>query len=125
MAKGAENLARWRERADTRANALELEVKTFRENLLRDCGPNPLATRVAIVETVVSIYAATLRLRYAVIRGPKTEVQDVTERVSWLAGNMDRLLKRLELPPKPRPRTLADLVNRSTPQTVQNPASNV
>lgn len=107
---GRQNLAQWRSRARTREHELEREVGTFRDGLLKDAGPNPTTTRIGLIEAAVSTYAAILRTRYAVIKSRRSDVATLTERVSWLTGNLCRLLKSLNLDAKPRPRCLADLI---------------
>ena len=117
---GAANLAQWRERADKRANELEAEVATFRAQLLADCGPNPTATRVGLVEGAVTTFAALLKVRRAVIRSPKAEVANLVERANWLASNLSRSLKHLNLDARPRPRTLADVFPAKVEPTAPN-----
>lgn len=117
MAAGG--LASWRARADARAKSLENDVATFRTNLLAECGPNPSTSRLGLVEAATTTFAAIVRIRHVVIRSPKAEVAQLVERVSWLTGNLTRLLKQLNLDARPRPRTFADLFASKVEQTGQ------
>jgi hypothetical protein len=122
---GAQNLVQWRSRAREQANELREEVNAYRDSLLRDVGPNPTATKAGLIEAAVSTYAGIVKVRSAVVNSRRSDVSTLTERVSWLGSNLARLLKQLNLDARPRPRTLADLASRSTPQTVANPAPDV
>jgi hypothetical protein len=109
---GKENLRAWRERSDQRAKEVDAATDAFRKGLLRDAGANLTATRSGLIEAAVTTFAATLKVRHAVVHSRKADLATLTERVSWLGSNLARLLKILNLDAKPRPRTLADIVPR-------------
>jgi hypothetical protein len=119
---GLANLKSWRDRTDARANKLESDVEAFRANLLVECGADPSTSRLGLVEAATTTYAAIVRVRRAVIRAPKAELAPLVERVSWLTGNLTRLLKSLSLDARPRPQTLSDLLMQRTMQNGQNSA---
>lgn len=108
-AAGRKNLAGWRSRARQRASELDAEVSAFRSGLLRDAGANPSASRIGLIEAAAATFAGILRARHAVVNCARSDVETLTERVSWLTGNLSRLLKQLNLDARPRPRCLADL----------------
>lgn len=121
---GARNLSQWRSRARTRTQALEAEVGTFRDGLLRDAGLNPTTTRIGLIEASVTTFAAILKARHAVINSARSDVPTLTERVSWLTGNLSRLLKSLDLDRKPKPRWIGDPSVPKSEQTGEIAASN-
>lgn len=120
---GAPNLALWHELNDARANQLEADAEAFRKSLLAECGPNPSQSRVALIEACTTSYASIIRLRRVIIRARKGDVVTLSERASWLASGLVRLLKQLNLDARPRPRTLADLMMQRTPENEQNSAA--
>jgi hypothetical protein len=113
---GALNIAAWRAGTKARANELQAQVDTFRADLLRDAGPNPSASKTGMIEAAVLSFTCILKLRHSVIRGRKSDIAVLTERASWTVSNMARLMKRLEIPPKPKPRCFADLVEQESPE---------
>ena len=117
VAVGCANLEQHRAKASTRARELEVDIAAFRVALLRDVGPNPTASKVALVEAVATTYAAILVVRRKLIHGHKSDVATMTERVSRLTSNMARLLKALNLDTRPKPRTLAEVFARKPAPT--------
>lgn len=108
-AAGSVNLAQSRSKAYRRAHDLEQEVSAYRDALLASAGPDPSPTKVGYITAAVATYASLRQLTYDTLRSSKSERVDLTERISWLTGNLYRLLKALNLDAKPRPKTLADI----------------
>jgi hypothetical protein len=111
-ASGRKNLEQWKAEAPVRARELEANVAAFRAALLRDIGPNPSATKLALVEAVITTYSAILVVRTKLLHSRKSNAADMLERVSWLGSNQARLLKLLNLDAKTRPRTLSEVFER-------------
>jgi hypothetical protein len=107
---GAQNLARWKAQAPSRANELQAQVDTFRADLLRDAGANLSTSKLGLVEVAATAYASILIVRSKLVHSRKADVATLTERISWAGSLLARTLKTLNLDTKPRPRSLADIV---------------
>ncbi len=107
---GSKNLAQYKANINTRVRELEAEVSAYRDGLFKDAGVNLTTTKRGYVEAASSAYAAILKVRYALVRSGKRDVEALTAVLSAATGNLARLLRLLDLDAKPRPRTLADIV---------------
>lgn len=106
---GALNLAAYRAKQAAERQDVAGEAELWARDLTTELGGNPSAKQRALIHAATVTYGC-VSLVLAKLR--KTRVKDsdrLLERCSFLVGNLDRLLRRLELPAKPRPRTLADL----------------
>src|SRR5437879_10459551 len=100
---GFKNLQQYKARTNTRVQELEAEVSAFRDGLLRDAGANLTTTKRGLVEAATSTYAGVLKMRHALIRSRKSNVGELSERMSFLAGNLCRILKAMGLDTRPKP----------------------
>lgn len=114
---GAANLKKWRaaERLD-----VGVEMDKWRAEMLAELGTSVNAKRRALLDAACATYGCILLVMNKLRRARVSDSGHLLERTSFLSGNLDRLLKRLDLPPKPRPRTILDLnvpnVRQEAPQ---------
>lgn len=116
---GRKNLQEWHERAQEADSNAVGEIDAFRADLFRELGPNAPTTRRALAENAVMAYASIIWVNKELRKTRNPERMAVVEKASWISGNLTRLLKALALGARPRPRTLADLANRSIAQNEQ------
>lgn len=114
---GRQNLATAREKRASERLDVGAEAQVWANDLLAELGPNPSAKQRALVKAAQATYGCILLVINKLQKARVTDSGHLLERTSFLSGNLDRLLKRLELPPKPRPRTILDL-------NVRQPAPN-
>ena len=107
---GAKNLAAFREiqaAAEGRPN-IGAEMDRWRAEMLAELGANVNARRRVLVDAAGATYGCIL-LVINKLRGARvSDSGHLLERTSFLVGNVTRLLKMLELPARPKPRTLAE-----------------
>jgi len=120
---GFKNLAQYKARINTRVQELEAEVSAFRAGLLRDAGANLSASKLGLLEAAVSTYTGVLKLRHALIHSRRRDVGELSERVSFLAGNLCRILKTMGLDSRPRPRSLRDVFPEKDARNVETERS--
>ena len=108
-AAGKANLEAWHARQAKLLNERSEKVDAYRAELFAELGERPTATKRALAETAVLTYGCILLVREELAIRSKKEALALTERASWLTGNLIRLLKMLNLDARPRPRTLADI----------------
>jgi len=117
-AAGAQNLAAFLEKQSAGRPDIGAAMDRWREEMLAELGTSVNAKRRAQVDAAGAIYGCIL-LVLNKLRGARvSDSGHLLERTSFLVGNLDRLLKRLELPSKPRPRCLADLVDSKPSEAV-------
>jgi hypothetical protein len=115
----------WNERQQKDANERREAIERFETQLRAELGDSITAERETLVQAIVVAHGGLLLVKSELMQGRKKRALALSERASWLAGTVARLLKQLGMRSTPRPRTLADLVARSNSQTVQNSAANV
>jgi len=121
---GRANLTAWLEKQATESDAISADVAAFREQIFAELGTTPSATKRALAQTAISTYETIQRVNAQLSRKRPKDVARLSERISWLSGTMLRCLKQLDLGVRPKPRTLADLANRTEPQKEQSKGAN-
>jgi hypothetical protein len=106
-AAGVKNLAAFRQMQRPNIGA---EMDRWRAEMLAELGTSVNARRRALVDGATATYGCIILVINKLRSARIADSGRLLERTSFLVGNLDRLLKRLELPPKPRPRSLSDLL---------------
>jgi hypothetical protein len=110
---GRRNLTAYHAKATRDAAARVKAVEQFRADLLIQMGGVATGARLALLEAACATYGAILLVRGAMANSRVREPLALIERITWLDGSLLRLLKELRLEQvKPRPRTLADIVQK-------------
>lgn len=102
--------------------AAQAEIDRLLNGLTAACGSSgPSAKQSAILHGIRGLLAVQWRHLARVQRGGRG-ARRATEALLSVSNSLLRHLKQLEIATKPRPRTLADLVARQTPENVQKSA---
>ena len=114
---GAQNLLAHHERVKTLRASLLSQDAAYRARVMRELGPNPSSTRIALAEAAVLTYSSILIVHNELLHRSRKDVLALTERVSWLTSNQSRLLKQLSLDARAKPRTLQEVFDRQAAAT--------
>lgn len=106
---GMKNLAAYRERQTAAKQDVAGEAELWANDLTTELGPNVSAKQRALVHGAQATYGCILLVIKKLHKRRVHDSDRLLERCSFLVGNLDRLLRRLELPAKQRPRTLSDV----------------
>lgn len=121
---GRANLLKYASTRNTTVPWVNVEVDKFRELVLSEIGARPSMARRALAEAVVLNYNAILLLEQELRKTRTARRALVTERVSALTSTLARLLKRMKIEDKLKPKSLAEIAAANHPESGENDGEN-